>query len=98
METMTDYKKWTQWALLVSEPTDVYWLFDSVANLESGFLFTSVATPNGGVVVTSGDGRGDKLFLTERSRAAMLQYLQDELMDGMDPESYYGFARAMMTD
>ncbi len=97
---MTDYKGWTDFALAAPViNTEPYWLYVAVSSPDddTGELFECKRTANGGFVVKAG-ATSDALYLTGKSQAAMLNYIREKYMDGMDPESWFGMKEAESKD
>lgn len=96
MPSSTDFNDWTDFALAVpvvkAEP---YWLWLAVSSPDenTGELYSCLRTDNGGFIV-KGSATSDPLYLTEKSRAAMLAYIGHKYMDGMDAESWYAMTEA----
>jgi len=99
-KTTTDFQEWTDFALtsraVKAEP---YWLHLAVSSPgeNTGELYQCTRAPNGVFVVQS-DSVSEKLILTDKSRAAMLGYIQRKYMDDMDPESWYSMTEASSDD
>ena len=64
---------------------------------ESGFLFTKKQATNGNTLIIH-EPTNTALILTLKSEAYFPQWIEENLMDGLDPDSFWGMKHAMEKD
>ena len=101
MANTTDYVAWTDEVALSTlvDPQEPYWLVDAITHPDEDVSFGfRCRTIRGGNYLVEMMGEDEKLVLTEKSRRAMMKYIEAEHMDGMDPESFYGYSNHLRDD
>ena len=93
---ISEIADWISW-LDLEGYEEIYALYQSVYNIEEYGLFTTYEK-NGKIYVKS-DVVEEVLELKDKDQQkAMLDIIEEDYMDGMDSEGFYGFHRAMEKD
>lgn len=92
----SDVYKWVE-SLDLEGYEEIYCLYRSIEVLDEYGLFTT--RKKGGKIFVKSSLLDEELQLnSEKQKQEMLKFIEDEYMNGMDSEGFYGFNRAMEKD
>lgn len=78
---------------------EIYYLYQAVSSgMSVPSLFRVEKANNSDDVLIIHEATGTTLRLTGKARSYLPKWIEENLMEGMDPESYYGLKCAMEKD
>lgn len=97
-----DYKQWIGDVALVGDLTgaDAYWLYDALSGPSEnrGELFRCERLANGKLLARLASDKAPGLLIDPDRLPDVLSYIEEEFMEGMDPESWYSMRQAELRD
>ena len=94
MSQTTDFYEWLS-HIDSDEYTEVYDLYTCVASLENGTLFKASKRAEQIIVTCNYLDDHTLILASEKAHSAFLKFIIDNICNGDDIESYYGYHHAM---
>lgn len=96
-ETITDFQEFADATLFDRNYLEIYELYQVVTGTDDGDFFSKQTAANGNTFILH-EATSTALMLTPKSKEYFPKWIEENLMDGFDPESFWGMKHAMEKD
>ncbi|WP_304719856.1 hypothetical protein [uncultured Alistipes sp.] len=94
---ITDFQEFADTTLFDRNYHEIYELYQVVTGPDDGDYYSKQTTANGNTFILH-ETTGTALMLTPKSEEYFPKWIEEYLMDGLDPESFWGMKHAMEKD
>lgn len=96
-KTITDFQEFVDTTLFDRNYHEIYELYQVVTGTDNGDFYSKQTAANGNTLILH-EATKTTLMLTPKSEAYFPKWIEEHLMDGLDPESFWGMKHAMEKD